>query len=119
MKYIPLTENDVEFSVKIEPCDLPVSGNALCSGDDDVDRAEEDRIIAELCSGNYEAWCDITVIARWKNETGQAHLGACRLSKDYAADMLIAHYGMRNEALDDLNSNVRLLGLTVLERFEL
>ena len=118
MKYIPLTPNDVDFTVKVEQCQMPVRGNAMCSGDATVDKQAEDSIIARLHSGDELAWCDVTVYARWDGHTGFAHLGACNLDETYTVEQVVQDYDLRSEALDDLNKNVTLLGLTVVERFE-
>jgi len=67
----------VKFELKCEPDDIPVRGNAQASGDDRLDKECEDRIIAELESGNQWAWCTVVVEASWAAFTGWDALGAC------------------------------------------
>ncbi|HEY3499106.1 MAG TPA: hypothetical protein VGK73_30660 [Polyangiaceae bacterium] len=110
----PLTASDVTFTVRIEQDDIPVRGNALASGDSAVDREVEDEILACLDRGDVEAWCSITVEARWRGYVGRDHLGACshlpgdgRPSLAKQVEQTIEWHEMRAQALADLNEILR------------
>lgn len=96
-----------------EPEDVPVRGNAIASGDDAVDKACEDGILADL-EWNEWAWCVVRCTAKLGSFTGTAYLGACSY-KD-RADFLAGGYAeqMAAEARDDLIEQLtdaqRLLG---------
>lgn len=89
------------ITITAEPEEIPVRGNALASGDDAEDRAEEDRIIAEA-EWNAWAWCTVKVTASYAGLEGTAYLGACsyRDEKDFRAGGYLE--GMTDEALEDL-----------------
>jgi hypothetical protein len=83
----------------------------MCSGDDDLDREVEDWILARLERGEIEAWCYVEVTARWNGFVGKSGIGACcldpkegRLAAEEAAD----DYGLREQALEDLQEQVQL-----------
>ncbi|HEY6728330.1 MAG TPA: hypothetical protein VI197_30175 [Polyangiaceae bacterium] len=108
-----LTESDVTFTVRIVQEDEPVRGNAMASGDADLDRQVEDEILACLDRGDVEAWCSITVEARWHGYVGRDHLGCCshlpgegRPSLAKQVEDTIEWHGMRAEALADLNATL-------------
>lgn len=110
----PLTESDVIFNVLAEPCDIPIRGNALASGDNETDRAHEDAIMAELQDGNVWAWTTVRVTAivpdiregDYDDIVGETFLGGCNyanaeefMQSDYFAEM-------KAEALRDLNEQL-------------
>jgi hypothetical protein len=65
------------ITIDIFPEDVDVRGNALASGDDEEDRREEDRIIAELDRGNLWAWCLVKVTVRYGGIVESDTLGCC------------------------------------------
>lgn len=67
----------VEFSIKVEPEDLPVRGNALASGNEEEDKKVEDEIIRRLDDGDIWAWGFVTVAARYAGFEGTDGLGGC------------------------------------------
>lgn len=71
-----LTHN-AEISVECHGEDLPFRGNAMASGQDDVDREAEEWIASQLADGNEWAWCLTCVVATWEGYTGKAYLGGC------------------------------------------
>ena len=106
-----LTAAEVTFEVTIEAEDQPVRGN-FASGDDELDRADEDAIIARLDRGDVEAWCGVVVKATWEFD-GQTYEGVdsiwgCSLDDDYTAEAVAESHGMRDEALDRLNTELAL-----------
>lgn len=109
-----LTESDVTFTVHIEQEHEPVRGNAMASGDPDLDRQVEDEILSCLDRGDVEAWCSITVEARWRGYVGRDHLGCCshlpgdgRPSLAEQVEDTIQSHTMRAEALADLNATLK------------
>jgi hypothetical protein len=68
---------EVEFILEILPEEAPVRGNAMASGDDDLDREVEDSIFASLMHGNDWAWCTVKVTARVDGIEGTDYLGCC------------------------------------------
>lgn len=65
------------ISLRAEPEDCGVRGNALASGDDAVDKAMEDKIINDLNDGNEWAWCTAAVRATWNALEATDYLGCC------------------------------------------
>ncbi len=119
-----LTAKDVTFTVTLEPEDLEVRGHFM-SGDpeyEEQDRALEDRIIEAANRGDVEAWCCITVKATYTigDDTfeGSDHLGACSFLEPFEhegevhsiqrqIDDTVDGHGMREQALDDLNAEIK------------
>ena len=70
---------DIELDA--EQDDLRVRGNAMCSGDDAVDKRVEDKILARLDRGDVWAWCSATVRVSHSEypDAGpiEDYLGAC------------------------------------------
>jgi len=78
--HIPIEE--VEFDLEIMEDDVPVRGNAIVSGDDDLDKEVEDEILERLETGDLWAWCTVKVTAEWEAEdgrifSGEDYLGGC------------------------------------------
>ena len=108
-KFKPLTRDDVTFTVTCEPEHIPVRGNAIASGDDELDAATEDKILADLEAGNVWAWCCVKVTAEWQGFKGTDYLGACSYeSEEQFMDTEEGFYlpDMRERALDDLNEKL-------------
>lgn len=101
-----LTEKDVEFDIIAEVDHLEVRGNALASGDENLDKETEDKILARLENGDVWAWAHVTVVARWEGFEGKDMLGACSYKNE--ADFMKGGYydDMKQIALDDLNANL-------------
>jgi len=90
-----------------EQDDIPVRGNALASGDDDVDHKFEDDILARLDDGNVWAWAAVTMTAEYLGHSGADHLGACSYAN--AEDFRVAndyYSGMVDSALDALAESI-------------
>ena len=92
-----------------EPEDTPVRGNAMVSGDDEHDRAVENRIIYDLeVNQNPWAWCTVKVTAEWRGVEASAYLGCCSYK---SREDFIEHNGgyideLKGEALEELASLV-------------
>ena len=70
-----ITEH-LTITVEAVPEDTPVRGNALASGDDALDKKEEDRILADL-EWNEWAWCVAKVTAEFHGLTATEYIGGC------------------------------------------
>jgi len=66
-----------KITILVRQDDIPIRGNVLVSGDDEIDRLAEDDVVRQLSEGNVWAWCCITVRATWGPLVGEDHLGAC------------------------------------------
>ncbi len=66
-----------EITVECHGEDLPFKGNAMASGQEDMDREAEEWIASQLADGNEWAWCLSRVVATWEGFTGDAYLGGC------------------------------------------
>jgi hypothetical protein len=106
MELRKLTIDDVTVTLRAEPEDVPVRGNAVASGDDATDREVEDKIIADLERGSEWAWCCAVVEVSWGSFKNVATLGCCsyRSEEDFRAS---GYYDeMVSEALDGLNGGI-------------
>lgn len=105
-----LTAAEVTFEVLVEAEDMPVRGH-FASGDDELDRADEQAIIDRLDRGEVEAWCGVVVEATWEAPDGTTYTGrdsiwGCSLDDTYTREVVAEEYGMRENALDDLNQRI-------------
>ena len=101
-----LRADEVTFTLKIEPEEMCVRGNALASDDPELDRALEDEIIARLDAGDLWAWCCVIVEAHWRGFVGGDSLGGCCYAdeKDFKAGGYFDD--MQTTALDALQAAV-------------
>ncbi len=103
-----LTEDEVTFTLSCEPEDISIEGNAMASGDDEADRAQEQWIRDQLDSGNEWAWCAVTVRAEWEGFHGEDHLGACSYKSAEDFKTPGGYYDdMKATALDALNEVIQ------------
>ncbi len=58
-------ELELVIQEEIEQEDIPFVGNAMASGDSEVDRETEEWIRSELEQGNQAAWCQVVVHAKF------------------------------------------------------
>ena len=103
----PLTAAEVEFEVCPEPEDVPVRGNAMASGDDELDKEVEDDIIERLDNGDIWAWCHVVVKTRWNGYEGSASLGGCCYRDEKEFCQPGGYYDdLCKEAIHDLNKTI-------------
>lgn len=71
------TKEQVTFKLTVEQDMDSVRGNAMASGDDELDKKVEDEILERL--GNYDAWAwaSVCITASYKGQKGTAYLGHC------------------------------------------
>ncbi|MCR4330242.1 MAG: hypothetical protein NUV65_06900 [Candidatus Roizmanbacteria bacterium] len=102
-----LEENEVTFTISVEPEDIPVVGN--CSAiDSETDKEIEDWIFSELENGNIWAWAWVTVTAHWKGFSASDYLGACSYESEEAFRKGGYFEDMKAEALHNLNSELKI-----------
>ena len=105
-----LTSNDITILVTAHPEEIPVQGNAICSGDEDFDRQVESEILKRLEQDDVWAWATVSVTAEWQGLKEVEYLGCCcyaneedfRQEGGYFDDMV-------HEALTSLNLRIRNL----------
>lgn len=107
---ITLDLNDVAYSWDYDPSEVPVRGNAVASGDDTFDRECENRILADLANGEDYAWCDVVVKATLGPFVGVDSLCAVSVHKESDLESMIKEYGMRENALTDLTTQIKAAG---------
>jgi len=107
LSFRPLTEDEVQFTVKVEEeTDCPVKGS-FASGDDDIDAQTEKEILDRLRRGDSYAWCCVIVEATWEGYRAFDSLGACCLSGETDVESTVKDHCMRENALDCLNKNIQ------------
>ena len=72
-----LTSNDITVVVTAFPEEIPVKGNAICSGDEAFDRGVESDIVKRLEMGDIWAWATVCVTGSWEGLTMNQYLGCC------------------------------------------
>lgn len=104
---------EIKYTIEIHPDDTPVRGNALASGDDALDKAAEDEILARLDAGDFWAWCVVEVTAHatingiTTDFLGVAHLGACSYEDEAQFKTAGGYYeDLCAEAREDLIKNL-------------
>lgn len=102
-----IPDDEVTYSIECLPEHTGVRGNAMASGDDAADKEDENRIIADLESGNEWAWCCVKVTATWNGFTGKDYLGCCSYASEDDFKVEGGYYDdMKQQALEDLHRNV-------------
>jgi hypothetical protein len=98
---------EVKFTLTVEQDDIPVRGNAMASGDDDLDRQVEDEIVDRIDRGDVWAWASVCVEAHWNGFVGRDCLGGCCYTDEEDFVKNGGYYeSMKSEALADLNSEI-------------
>ena len=103
-----LTLDDCEITLRIEPEDLEVRGNAMATDEPEADRKAEDEIIERLDGGDLWAWCHVVVRVTPKELVanpgtlgdlyGEDGLGACSYRDE-------AEFRQPSGYFDDMCSN--------------
>lgn len=103
------------YTLRCEPEDTPVEGNAMASGDPVIDQDAEQWIRDELDRGNEWAWCTAHVIVELIDDdglvlaTGHAYLGCCSYHNAAEFTQPSGYFeDMKHQALHDLKTNVAL-----------
>jgi hypothetical protein len=103
----PITEKEAVITIEcLEEC-ARVRGNAIASGDDQIDRNTEDLLLEELDSGNQWAWCTVRVVATWNELEGDDYLGCCSYKDEQDFINNSGYFeDMKARALQELNEKV-------------
>jgi hypothetical protein len=106
------------ISIDVDYDDISVKGNALASGDDDLDKKVEDEILRRRRNGDIWAWCCVTVRASWHGFVGTDFLGGCSYESetdfkngDYYPEMVV-------QAKADLKKKVEAAAAAILNDLE-
>jgi hypothetical protein len=95
----------IDYEHEIQPDDTPVRGNAQASGDDALDKAAEDLILAQLDAGEIHAWCGAIVTAKVEIDgqifKGSASLWGCSYDSESSLWRDVGE-DLENEARDSL-----------------
>lgn len=75
--FIRVLRKRATITLTAEPEDIPIRGNVLCSGDDEIDRQAENDVQQDLDSGNECAWCCMHVKVSYLGLEANEYLGAC------------------------------------------
>lgn len=77
------------------PCDIPIRGNVIASGDDAFDKECEDEILTRIEAGDEWAWFSAECCASYGNHSANDYVGGCSyadeaewLSDGYAQEMI-------------------------------
>lgn len=65
---------EASFTVEVQPEDTPIRGNLVVTGDDELDRKEEDTVLAES-EWNPWAWCVVKLTGTWHGVSDSFYLG--------------------------------------------
>ena len=106
-----LTQHEVQVQLTVLPEeDVPVTGNACYSGDENFDQMVEHEILARLEQDDIWAWAMVGVSVAWEGQHSTEYLGCCcyeseedfRNNSGYFEDMV-------EEALANLNKRLHSL----------
>jgi len=102
-----ITKDMVNWTISVEQDITPVRGNAMVSGDTELDSRIEDEILEELESGNVWAWGCVTVTGTYGGWESYDVLGGCSYVSegDFIANS--GYYAdMQATILEDLNADI-------------
>jgi hypothetical protein len=72
-----------EITINVYPENIPVRGNIMASGDDQLDKEVEDEVLRRLEMGDVWAWCCVEIVAEYRGVKASTTLGGCSyLSED-------------------------------------
>lgn len=111
-----LTASEVTFTITTEPDNDSSPHDSLNSGDPDYAEADK-RLADDICErfnrGDTDAWCGVIVKATWEGLTGRDSIWGCSLDSKYTAEVVVEEYGMKANALDDLNAQLAAMANTL------
>jgi hypothetical protein len=105
-----LTRNDITIVVTAFPEEIPVKGNAMCSGDEAFDHQVETEILERLEKDDMWAWATVCVAAEWECLSASEYLGCCCYANEEEFRQEGGYFDdMVHEALSNLNLRLRNL----------
>ncbi len=111
-KLLKLLHEKARITIRAERDeDAPVRGNALASGDDDLDREAENEILERLERGDVWAWAHVTVYASYEGLQGRDDLGACSYASEADFRTECGYFKqMVDSAIENLAEHMERLG---------
>jgi len=101
-------DGTIQYDLEVKMDHIEVRGNAICSGNDDLDNYVEDNIIKRLEGGDVWAWAAVTVTCRIPGycAVGRDHLGACSYASEDDFKQIGSYKDMKREACLDLETEL-------------
>lgn len=101
-------ERDPEIEIELIAIadDLQVRGNALCSGNDKLDKQCEDEILRRLDSGDVWAWASAEVKVTKGGLTESEYLGGCSYKDAQDFKRCGYYYDMVTTALERIEAEL-------------
>lgn len=110
-----LTAAEVTFTVEVEADECATEADirgSFATDEPDLDRETADEIIRRLRRGDETAWCGVVVKATWafdgRTYEADDSIWGCSLDDSYTAEVVAESYGMREEALAQLNRDLEV-----------
>ena len=113
-----LTAEECTFTITIEAdedaSEREIRGS-FATDEPDLDDAQANEIVERLKSGDETAWCGVIVTCTFPGLAyeGDDSIWGCTLSKDYTAEIVAEHHGMKDVALDRLNNAIAAAFITL------
>lgn len=105
-----ITLADCTVEIVAEQDDVRVRGNAVCSGDPDLDKEYEDEILRRLDDGDVWAWADVAVRVSYKGFAGEDYLGCCSYEDEADFTANSGYFGdMKANAFADMMRKMRTM----------
>lgn len=110
--FLLLASLDVAYTIHVSEDDTPIRGNALASGNSDIDRECEEAIIRRLNNGDVWAWAFVRVTAQAIVNgvlyTGEDCLGGCSYKNEADFKQPGDYYDdMKHVALENLKAAIQ------------
>lgn len=103
-----LNRDEIQICVTVLPEEIPVKGNAMCSGDEDFDHQVESEILERLEQDDVWAWATVCVTAEWEGLKEAEYLGCCCYANEEEFRQEGGYFDdMVHEALTNLNLRLR------------
>jgi hypothetical protein len=110
MSWKKLNKNDINIRITAYPEDIPVKGNAICSGNEDFDQQVESEILERLEQDEVWAWATVCVTAEWEGLKEEGYLGCCCYADEKEFCQEGGYYEeMVEEAINNLNKRMQNL----------
>ena len=105
-----LNRDEIQIRIAVLPEEIPVKGNAICSGDEDFDHQVETEILKRLEQDDVWAWATVRVTAEWEGLKEAEYLGCCCYADEEEFRQEGGYFDeMVDEALANLNKRLHML----------
>jgi hypothetical protein len=103
-----LNRDEIQIRITVLPEEIPVKGNAICSGDEDFDQQVEAEILERLAQDDLWAWATVSVTAEWEGMEEANYLGCCCYANEEEFRQEGGYFDdMVQEAVSNLNLRLR------------